>query len=151
MPGTVPFRLGRDLTVATIQRLAVSPAGVFSNLGSPMNIQAVITRLGHEMIREMENIQPVTSTLINEVPISYGDALQVTELKIANAASALNTVIRTCSYVLITWTEGNETFAGYFSVGPQPTSGVENRGQQTITVQFRPCNPGQTQVAYTAA
>lgn len=151
MATTPPYRLGKDLTTCTIQRLSVSAAGVFSNLGSPLNIQAVITRLGHEVLRELVNIQPLTSTQMNEVPISVGNALQITELKLANAASALNTVLNSCSYVLITWIEGNETFAGYFSVGAQTASGVEDRGAQTVTVQFRPCNPGGAQVSYAAA
>jgi hypothetical protein len=151
MATTPPYRLGKDLTAITIQRLTVSSAGLFSNLGSPLNIQGVINDLGHEALAEMENIQPVTSTQINEVPISFGNAITITELKLANAAPALHTVKQSCSYVLVTWTEGDETFAGYFSVGPMTKSGVQGRGAQTVTVQFRPCNPGQAQVAYTAA
>lgn len=151
MATTPPYRLGKDLSVITIQRLSVSASGLFSNLGSPTSIQALITRLGHETRREMENIQPVTSQRMNMVPISTGNGVQISEIKLANAASAMNTVLATCQYVLISWTEGNESFAGYFSVGAMTEGGVNGRGQQVITVAFEPCDPGQAQVAYVAA
>lgn len=147
---TPPWRLGVHLTAITIQRLSVSAAGVFSNLGSPLNIQALIEDLGHQVRQVMEDIGPVTSTQMNMVAIRIGNALRITELKQSNAESKIHLVQDTATYCLISWTEGNETFAGYFRVGNMD-GGIRGRGAQRVTCEFEPCDPGQAQVARSAA
>ena len=145
------YRHGVHLTTVTIQRLSRSSTGLFSNNGSPLDVQALVTRLGHNVRKEMENMQPVTSTRINMVPVSSGNAVTLTEMKRQATASILATVLDTASWVLLTWVEGNETYAGYYSVGEQSDGGITSRGLNTVTVQFEPCDPGQAQVTYTAA
>ena len=148
MPTNEPWTVAANLTSLLIQKLTRATNGAFSVNGSAYQCVGILDRFGHEDEVQSENIKPVTSTRRNEVPLTTGTSMRITTLRNSRYGQVLENIKRNAGWCLVTYAEGTETIGpGYFSVG-NLSRGTDGEGRQTITLELRPCDPGQEQVPY---
>lgn len=149
MPTTEPYLLGRHLTAITIVLQLISAAGVMTNSTSYDLLAEVMgVDPSHEM--EVDDIAPIWSIRMNEVPIREGDSIRIVCLEKSNAAQKLQVAVRTIGTrrYLISWVQGAEVFSAYYTYRRMSQFGITNRGQNLIACEFGPCDPGAAQMTY---
>jgi hypothetical protein len=154
MAETGPWLTGLDLTAVTIAAITLAADGEIT-AATPKVLTHVVLQCGGDLTIQADDIRPVNSRQINEVPHSQGDNLRLVCLErsvlpntpVANddSANVLQTLVRSTASkrFLIAWDQGDEEFSGYYTLRGL-TYGVTNRGQNTIEATFGPMDPGTT-------
>lgn len=143
-----PWLLGEHLTAVTITPLTIASNGAITP-GSAVVLTDHVMVVSPTQSVESEDIRPVNSTFINQVPHSQGDSVRLSVLQKSASANLLNSAIRACTSkrFIIAWTQGAESFSGYYTFQSQ-TGGVQNRGGNTIDADFAPSYPGSAPMTY---
>ena len=144
MPTTPPYLLGKHLTLVTVAGVTIDANGVFS-IGSAVSVRALIEELGHDVDFDTEDIAPVTSTQMNEVPLRSGNRVDLSTIALSNAANALHDLVDSFSACRLIWVQGTETFTGDYWLGSL-RSGVRGRGKNVMTLSLLPIDNGGAQV-----
>ena len=154
MPAIIPdWQVGRHLTVYTLTKQAFNPdTGALTDNGTALDVRAVMEEFGHDRDIETEEIRPIWSTQHNEVYIGSGHRGRLTTLSRGYSASVLAELAmeEPEGYVKVSWTEGVETFTGYFKIGNY-TGGMRGHGRQTKTLELLPCDVTDPQLVHTVA
>lgn len=146
MPGVTPWKLAQHTTVVTVIGQTPAANGVFV-AGASYALVTLLDELEHNVEEEAEDVRPITNPQINEMLLSSGNAVRLVTLKRSDTAALLHLIKKNYPYAYLLWTEGTETFAGYYRVG-RMSGGTRGRGKQVAQLEFRPCDPNQAQVAH---
>ena len=150
MAGTPDFGLGEHLTAITAIGQVRGPTGTFTPDATTYDLYDVFLSIRPRRLRVFEEIAPSWSRQLNEVPIREGFQSAVTVLRHSQSGDDLEKLSFTFDYVQLTWTYGDVEWEGYFAMG-EADYAIDGHGQQVVTVDLRPINPGVTQVTRTVA
>jgi len=141
--GIGPWTLGKHLTKITIAPVAVtavSGGGTTWTPGTAVECKGLVRRLQHQVRIATADIRPITQPMENQVPISYGNTLQLVNLRISNNPSPGNPIsamLQAGFYVQVIFDDALEEFDGYYVITGYE-SGFDGNAEQVQSIALAP-------------
>jgi hypothetical protein len=133
-----PWTLGKDLAFFTVAPATV--AGTTWTVLTGVDYTGVVRRLNHQARVALKDIRPITVPQENMVPISVGQAIQITVLRKNNnttPGNPLSALVATYGYCQVTFDDAHEEFSGFFAIGNYET-GFDGNEEQIATIDLQP-------------
>lgn len=138
MPTQPVYLQGEDLTLVTIQALAVASSGSVSNDGASLAVTAYVNRLQPGMEIQSTDTRPVNMVDENYVPHSRGRRLRLETLE-PKDAPVVRAYLEAASTkrFYISWTLAGQSF-GYYWTLQRVDGGIQSRDINPCTADFLP-------------
>jgi len=123
--GIGPWTLGPDLVSFTVAPVVVTATGTGASLGTTwtpgtaVQCSALVRRINHQMRVGLKDIRPITQIQENNVPVSTGNTLQLTNIRLKNnttPGNPLSALVASGLYVQCIFQDSHEQFDGYYAV-----------------------------------
>lgn len=135
-----PWTLGKDLGPTCTIASATLSAGNVWTVGSPVALLGVIRRLNHQLRNTLKDIRPITNQQENMVVTSFGNAMQLTILRLSNnttPGNALASVVAVGAYCQVIFDDAHEEFNGYYVIANYE-SGFDGNEEQVQSIDLQP-------------
>jgi hypothetical protein len=144
--GIGPWTLGKDLITFTIASVAVTSTGTGGTggttwtPGTAVECVGIVRRLNHQTRIGTKDIRPITQVQENLVPVSYGNALQIANIRLSNnttPGNPLSALVAAGGYCQVIFQDSHELYDGYYVITGYE-SGFDGMEEQIQSVDLGP-------------